>query len=345
MEKIKTLFFAADAASGRRLMIEEEIRTITKKIRAAEYSDSIELIPALAVRPDDLLQTLNEHKPQIVHFSTHGEATGELLLLDRFGYPKRVSPNAIQALFKTLGENIWIVLLNACYSKLQARAIIKVIDCAIGIGNPIPNKAAIAFAASFYRAVGFGRSVKEAFEQGRTALLLEGIAEENIPELLVKEGVDPSRIFLLEALPPPPPPGLIEQGLKHLELQNYGEAFELFQEARESMPGNEKVQFLYCLSFLSGKPILSIKKSNMNEVTGILKKIAHGEDLETANLARMVLNIIWFDYYVKEDHRYQELFFKENTRYLMNYQPGREEKELVSHIVCSDSAKTLTRLR
>jgi len=202
MEKIKVLFFAAEPIGGSRLMIDEEIRAITKKIRSAEYRDSIELVPALAARPGDLIQMLNEHKPQIVHFSSHGKPTGELLLLDQDGsFPKRVKPNAIRALFETLKDNIRVVLLNACYSKIQARAIVEVIDCAIGIKNPISNQAAITFAASFYRAVGFGRSVKEAFDQGRAALMLEGIDKKNIPELLIKEGVDPSSIFVLKTTP------------------------------------------------------------------------------------------------------------------------------------------------
>jgi hypothetical protein len=54
------------------------------------------------------------------------------------------------------------------------------------------------FAASFYRALGFGRSVQEAFDQGKVALLLEGIPEEHTPELLVRAGVNASHMFLVE---------------------------------------------------------------------------------------------------------------------------------------------------
>jgi hypothetical protein len=205
MNKIKALFFAASPVGSSGLMVEEEIRAITKKIRATDYRDSIELVPALATRPDDLIETLNQHKPQIVHFSAHGKPTGEILLLDKVGgLPKAVKSHAIRELFKTMKDNIRVVLLNACYSKVQARQIVKVIDCAIGIKISITNQAAIAFAASFYGALGFGRSVKEAYEQGRAAILLEGIDKKNIPELLVKEGVDPSRIFLRPPLPPKP---------------------------------------------------------------------------------------------------------------------------------------------
>lgn len=198
MRKIKALFFAANPAFTTPLKLDEEIRAVTEKIRAAKYRDSIDLESAWAVRPDDLIQKLNEHKPQIVHFSAHGDPSGEILFLDRGGNPKPVGAGAMQALLRTMKDNIRLVLLNACYSQSQARVLTQEIDCAIGMPTAVSDEAAIIFAASFYRAIGFGRSVTEAFEQGRTALLLEGLPEENNPELLVKDGVEPSRIVLLD---------------------------------------------------------------------------------------------------------------------------------------------------
>jgi len=198
MKKIKVLFFAANPVLTSRLSIEEEIRAITEKIKTSKPHSSIDLVLALAVRTGDLLQNLNEYKPQIVHFSGHGEPTGELLLIGGDGKPKPVSAVAIHELFRTLKNNIRVVVLNACYSKIQAQEIKKEIDCVIGMKNSISDHAAIIFSAYFYSAIGFGCSIQNAFEQGKTALLLEGIPEDNIPELLVREGVDPSRVFLMK---------------------------------------------------------------------------------------------------------------------------------------------------
>lgn len=196
MNRIKILFLTANPVSTTQLAIDEEIRRITQKIRASKYQDNLELISCWAVRPDDLLQYFNEHKPQIVHFSGHGTKMGEIILVDSFGNPKPVSTNAIKTLFSVLKDNIRIVLLNACYSRIQAEAIAEVIDYVIGMNTSIGDEAAIIFAASFYRAIGFGRSLKKSFDQGITALLLEGISEENVPELLVKNGVEPDHDFL-----------------------------------------------------------------------------------------------------------------------------------------------------
>lgn len=178
-------------------MLDEEIRAITQKIRASEHRDLLQVASVWAVRPDDLLQALNEHKPQIVHFSGHGSASEAVILTDRNGHPRGVSTQAIKALFIALKDNIQVVVLNACYSHSQAEAIVEVIDCAIGMNTAIGDQAATVFASSFYRALGFGRSVQEAFDQGKVALLLEGIGEENTPELLVRTGVDPSQKFLI----------------------------------------------------------------------------------------------------------------------------------------------------
>jgi hypothetical protein len=120
-----------------------------------------------------------------------------------------VSKAALASLFRALKDNIRVVMLNACYSRGQADAITEVIDCAIGMNKAIGDRAAITFAASFYRALGFGRSVQEAFEQGKTALLLEGIAEESTPELHVRQGIDASAIVLVNPSPPIPAEGRV----------------------------------------------------------------------------------------------------------------------------------------
>lgn len=198
METVKTLFLAANPASTNRLAIDEEMRAIEQKVRASEHRDVLVFQSNWAVRPDDLLQLLNQHHPQIVHFSGHGSQTG-LCLAGNDGQVKLVTTQALQALFATLKDNIRLVFLNACYSREQALALVTTIDCVVGMKDSIGDDAATVFASSFYRAIGFGRSIQEAFDQGRTALLLEDISEEDIPELLVKDGIDSNQIVLIPA--------------------------------------------------------------------------------------------------------------------------------------------------
>ena len=140
----------------------------------------------------DLQENLLRYKPTIVHFSGHGESTGELLVMDTNGKPKVVSVEAFKLLFSTLTDNIRVILLNACYSKEQAAAISDVIDFVIGMNLPISDDAAIVFSAAFYRAIGYGRTIQQAFDSARTEIALYGMPEEDTPQLFVKKGADVS---------------------------------------------------------------------------------------------------------------------------------------------------------
>lgn len=202
MKTVKALFLAANPASTNRLAIDEEMRAIEQKVRASDHRDMLIFQSSWAVRPDDLLQLLNQHHPQIVHFSGHGSQTG-LYLAGNDGQVRLVTTRALEALFTTFKDNIQLVFLNACYSREQAQALVRTIDCVVGMKESIGDDAATVFASSFYRAIGFGRSIQEAFDQGRTALLLEGIVEEDVPELLVKDGIDPTRVVFIGSAPNP----------------------------------------------------------------------------------------------------------------------------------------------
>jgi CHAT domain len=197
MKFLKVLFLAANPTGMKPLLLDKEIREISAKIRASDHPGSIDLESRWAVRPDDLLQALHEEKPHIVHFSGHGSHTNELFLEDDDGSPKPVSTDALVQVFRALKDNVRVVVFNACSTAVQAESLAKVIDCVIGMNQPVSDDAAIVFAASFYRALGFGRSVREAFEIGKAALLLEGIPEHETPELHVRGGVDPSSLALV----------------------------------------------------------------------------------------------------------------------------------------------------
>lgn len=198
-EKAKILFISANPDGTPILKLDEEMRSITQKIRAAEYRDQFEFAVAPAARPDDLLQAMNEHRPRVVHFSGHGSNADEIILCDQHGDPKPVQKEALVALFESTFDDVRVVLLNCCYSRSQAEAIVSVVPCAIGMTDTISDEAASLFAASFYRALAFGYSVRHAFMQGIAALKLEGVAEDDIPELLTRPGVDPTRIFIVTA--------------------------------------------------------------------------------------------------------------------------------------------------
>ena len=78
----------------------------------------------------------------------------------------------------------------------QAEAITSVIDFAIGMNDKINDKAAIAFAAAFYRALGYGNSVRNAFDQGIVSIMLEGVPDEDVPVLHVRDGASADEVLV-----------------------------------------------------------------------------------------------------------------------------------------------------
>lgn len=211
-DKVRILFLATNPKDSSKLRLDEEIREIQSRIRAADFRDHFDLVSRWAVRPDDLLQAFNELRPHVVHFSGHGSKASQVVLEDKDGNAKPVEKSAMLALFRHVKDNIRLVVLNVCHSDNQAKAISDEIGCTIGMNQSVGDDAAITFASMFYGALAFGRSVGEAYEQGRTALMLNGIPEETTPTLLARPGVDAKGVFLVNRKPASPvlPPVAIE---------------------------------------------------------------------------------------------------------------------------------------
>lgn len=197
-EKITVLFMASNPLDASQLRLDEEARSIHEMIRKSQYRDSVSFETRWAIRAFDVMQAINEETPAIIHFSGHGSQDDEIVFQDNQGKAKPVSKEAIVQTMMSTSDDIKLVFFNTCFSHGQARAIVQHVDAAIGMTNTIGDVAARVFAAQFYSAIGFGHSVRKAFEQGKSALMLEGIAEQDTPELYVRDGLDPNEIIIVK---------------------------------------------------------------------------------------------------------------------------------------------------
>jgi hypothetical protein len=187
MNTIRILFLAADPTDAVRLRLGQELRDIREKLQLSRHRDSFSLESRESVRAGDISQAIFDVEPQIVHFSGHGTSAGELCFEDSQGKTKPVKPDALANLFKLVASQVSCVVLNACYSETQAKSIAKHIPFVIGMNQAIGDRSAIAFSVGFYRALGAGRSVKDAYEFACVEIQLEGIPEYLTPILLEKE--------------------------------------------------------------------------------------------------------------------------------------------------------------
>ncbi|WP_339138615.1 MAG: CHAT domain-containing protein [Candidatus Electrothrix sp. GW3-4] len=181
--KTTILFLAANPMDTARLRLDEEVRQISTDLKLAKERDLLHLTQEWAVTSDTLMQAILDTRPQIVHFSGHGEQEG-ICLEDGQGIAKLVSAAALANLFRLFKDSVQCVLLNACYSLAQAEAIKEHIPHVIGMSSAIPDTTAISFASGFYKAVGAGRDIPFAFELGKAAVLMQGDGGDELPVLL-----------------------------------------------------------------------------------------------------------------------------------------------------------------
>jgi hypothetical protein len=164
----------------------EESREIEEGLRRSHLRDRFELRQQWAVRPQDLQRAILDNDPQIIHFAGHGAGEKGIVLQDEDGSAKAVSADALGSLFG-LYPQVECVLLNACYSELQAEAIVKHVRYVIGMNQAIGDEAAITFATAFYDALGAGKPIDFAFKSGSAAIQMAGIPEHLTPVLKCRD--------------------------------------------------------------------------------------------------------------------------------------------------------------
>lgn len=196
-EKIVVLFLASNPTDAQQLRLDEEARLIEDMIRKAKHRDSVSFVSRWAVQPMDVLQAINELNPTIVHFSGHGADSDEIVFQDANGNKKLVSKEAIVQTMMASSSDIRLVFFNTCYSYKQAEAVTHHVEAAIGMNTSIGDHAARVFSSQFYSAIGFGLSVKKAFEQAKALVMMEGLKEENTPELFVQEDLDSNDLIIV----------------------------------------------------------------------------------------------------------------------------------------------------
>jgi hypothetical protein len=189
----KILFLASNPTNTGRLRLDKEFREIAEGLKRANERKRFDLIPNLAVRVEDLRRALLDNSPAIVHFAGHGDGTDGIFTENDQGEAYGVPNEALAGLFELCAGHIECVILNACYSDVQAGAIAKYIPYVIGMTAGISDDASLEFAVGFYDALGAGKSIEEAFQFGRNAIALKGIPEHAVPVLKKKELTEAER--------------------------------------------------------------------------------------------------------------------------------------------------------
>lgn len=180
--KVTILFLGANRALAP-LQLEEEVSKIQMNLKMSKGRENLVFRQEWMVTIETLMQSILDESPNMVHFSGHGEESG-IVLQDPYGKPAVVTAEALGSLFKLFKDTVTCVVLNSCFSEHQAIAIREHIPYVIGVRSEIPDFAAIAFSTGFYKGIGAGRNVPFAFELGKVAMELLGVAGEDATVLL-----------------------------------------------------------------------------------------------------------------------------------------------------------------
>lgn len=161
--KITVCMLLAAPRDEIRLRLDQEVRDIAEKIKLVKGPKvSVEIIPEWAVRISEVTDHLLNARPNVVHFSGHGEG-GAIMVENEVGMSTPLNADGLSALIEAIG-NIDCVVLNACFSDSIGIVLSKHVSCVIGCGDTIDDDAAVIFGRSFYRSLAHGRSYTEAYK-------------------------------------------------------------------------------------------------------------------------------------------------------------------------------------
>jgi len=187
-DNIRTiLILASNPKDTPRLRLDEEIREIENGLKRSKKRDKYKLEPRLATRQSDVRRAMLDYEPRIVHFCGHCEGENGIILEDEMGNAKIVNPRMLAELFEIFAYCVNCVVLNACYSDIQAQAIAQYVDYVIGMNNKISDKVAIDFSVAFYDALGAGKDIEFAFTFACIAIEWASLPKNLTPVLIMRK--------------------------------------------------------------------------------------------------------------------------------------------------------------
>jgi len=169
----RVLLVCANPRGTNPLRTAQEDRTLRESVHFSPHGSKIEVETLNAATIDDLRRALLKSHFDIVHFSGHGTERG-LVFEDTGG--RLIVPSS-EALAELLSRHqVSTAILNACYSLSVGRFTNVGLEFTVASAGPVADPAAIEFTRGFYDAVGAGKDIPDAYEEGLSCARLKGYA-------------------------------------------------------------------------------------------------------------------------------------------------------------------------
>lgn len=195
---LNVLYLTANPDPKNPLQVDLEYKMVQQGIRGSRFRDNITLYPQPAADLNSLLQGLNDHRPQIIHFSGHGNEYAIATDAGKLGKPtaQLLSFNLLSKALAATDSQPDVIILNSCKSSAAKKTLLTKVKIIITMRESVSDIAAANFAQTFYAAIASGQSVKSAFEQGKVAVENASISDADVPEIHCANSIDPARIVL-----------------------------------------------------------------------------------------------------------------------------------------------------
>lgn len=177
------LVLAANPDNTPPLRLDREVREIESGLERARNRNEFILKQKWATRPVDVRRAMLDFRPSIVHFCGHGSGQEGIAFEDEAGQVRLVDADTLAEFFELFSNSVECVVLNACYSEVQAEALARHIPHVIGMRKSIGDNAAINFATAFYDALGAGETIEFAYKLGCNAIRWSDMPDNLIPVL------------------------------------------------------------------------------------------------------------------------------------------------------------------
>ena len=183
MQMKRILIVFANPRGTDPLRLSTEDRAVRECVALSRNRDNLLLEFRHAATTHDVRRALLEQNYHLVHFSGHGTGKG-LALENELGEMQIVPQTALAELLSAHSPPLECVILNACYTQEQGNLVSLHVPYTIAIGGPISDPAAIEFVRGFYDAIGAGKDIEFAYQEGCRAVKLVGLKEASAPVLL-----------------------------------------------------------------------------------------------------------------------------------------------------------------
>jgi len=172
---------------------------VQEAVRGSIYRGHIHLVSAPAADEKSILNGINDHRPQIVHFSGHGDQGG--IWVDDGKVNKSIGRemkfDLLADTLKATNSPPTLLVLNSCDSLQQAGVLLGAAKVVVGMSDSISDIGAATFAAQFYAAIASAQPISVALEQGVLAMKFGALSDAHLPSIIHRTGIDPKKLVLV----------------------------------------------------------------------------------------------------------------------------------------------------